>query len=165
MTDQLNGLLTVKPANKPNAGDTLHLLKETRTSEKSGKEYLKFKRDREGPPYRILTATQTDYSDDHGNISFSISVEPFGDSETPVEGAVSPPNASNVRSGTTNRDEEIARAVAFKGAIELTAAMEFGPDIDKLVNWVGNLTTALLPIVKGETNPPTKSDPDEEIPF
>jgi hypothetical protein len=91
---QLSGLLVCKPDNAPSIG-SIESLSYQRLAGQSGKSYLRFKRDSAqygGHPFRILTAEKTDYSDQHGNVSFNISVSPDADEGVPA--AVSPPQPS-----------------------------------------------------------------------
>lgn len=154
MSEPVSGLLIVKPDNASHIteGSIHNLVIEKRTSG-AGKEWTKLKRDRDnGSPHRILSARQTDWVDPrHGNISFSLLVEP-------VEGNITP--ATNGGGGEV-RDENIARSVAFKGAVEIVSARAERGEIqpEQITGAVATLTTALLPVVKGESAEATVPPP------
>ncbi len=77
MTETINGLLSVKPGNEPQEGETRTFAIEHRTS-KNGKAWIKIKNagpDFGGTPYRILAAEKTDFVDQHGNLSFNVEIE------------------------------------------------------------------------------------------
>ena len=76
--ETVTGLLSVKPGNEPEQGETRTFVVEQRTG-KSGKPYLKIKSagpDYGGTPYRIISAEPTGFVDAHKNISFSVEIEP-----------------------------------------------------------------------------------------
>jgi|GEM_PF-6251433 len=143
------GLLTVKPGNEPEVGQTIYLTAEQRTG-KSGNPYTKLTRNTEeygGSPYTVLKAEKTDFTDSHGNVSFNVEAEPAEGATSAPESA---PNTSNGRSGGDNRGEDIARAVAFKEASRQIAARGPGdPNPANVAAAVRELTEHFLPIVKG----------------
>jgi len=76
--DVLSGLLTQKPGRDPEPGQIKCYLVEKRTSA-NGTDWLKVKNstpDKGGSNYRIVAVQPTDFTDAHGNISFSIQLEP-----------------------------------------------------------------------------------------
>ncbi len=76
-TETISGLLSVKPGNEPQQGETRTFAIEHRTS-KNGKPWIKIKNagpDYGGQPYRILQAEKTDFVDQHGNLSFNVEIE------------------------------------------------------------------------------------------
>jgi hypothetical protein len=106
MTTTLNGLHSCKPGNEPIVGQVKTFLVEQRTS-KNGKPWLKIKSagaDNGGSPYRILNAEQTDFVDNHGNISFRLEIEaangeggerPTEARHNPLPQRHDPPSSSN----------------------------------------------------------------------
>lgn len=174
----INGLLRVKPANVPEVGNVVSLSASTVTG-KSGKPYTKFKRDTAeygGVDCTIVSVKPLGEPDQHGNVMLVLDVE--GPLSVAAEGAsagpVAAPNASNGRSGDDDRTEQINRSVAYKGAVEICAARiqqgELKPE--DAASAIATLTTALLPVVTGESSPPTppaqSGSPvktDDDIPF
>lgn len=151
MSEQLSGLLKVKPENVPNVGDTVTLSYQELTSQK-GNQYLKFKRDTAeygGKPYKVVSAQPKD-PDEHGNIAVWIGVDA---TDTPSEASGSAPNASNGRSG---RDEAIDRAVAFKAATEIVCVLVRDGKVapEDAAGEIERRTAELLPVLRGE-DPPT----------
>ena len=75
---QIQGLITQKPGRDPQVGEVKCFTVEQRTSV-SGKAWTKFKNsipDKGGSMYKILSVKPTGFEDQHGNISFNLSVEP-----------------------------------------------------------------------------------------
>lgn len=73
----IRGLHICKPQNTPRVGDTKPFLLIPMTSAK-GKQYTKIKNPQDGqaPLFNILSVEKTNYSDDRGNISFNLEIEP-----------------------------------------------------------------------------------------
>lgn len=166
MSDTVSGLLTQKPDSPaPNNGEVKNFTVEQRPKKSGEGTWNKLKNEREGfgSAYKILKSEQLDdYTHpQHGTFhQFSLLLEPAS------EGAGS--GAANGSSPSSAKDEDIARAVAFKGAVEIYAAHGKAPENDAhTAIAIGSLTTALLPIVKGETDeaPPTEPSGDSDIPF
>ncbi len=80
MTETINGLLTTKPTSpKPTEGEIKSFTWQQRTSQKTGKPWIKIKIESEeygGKPCKIISARQTDFVDAHGNLSFALEIEP-----------------------------------------------------------------------------------------
>ncbi len=98
-TQTISGLHTCKKGNEPKAGDVKTFVIEHKTG-KSGKPYIKIKSagaDYGGTPHRIVSASQTDFVDAHGNLSFNLEVEAAGDSAEsgPRQAPQSPPQRQN----------------------------------------------------------------------
>jgi hypothetical protein len=85
---------------------------------------------------------------------------------TPQDGAGNGVSKGSAPASSTT-DERIARAVAFKGAVELLAANGNIPKNVEAVGAVQELTDALLPIVTGESAEEKAPAPtsDDDIPF
>jgi hypothetical protein len=116
MNETINGLLTVKPGNEPELGAIKTFTWQERTS-KTGKPWVKIKSETEeygGKPCRIVSAEQTDYKDNYGNLSFNLEIEP-------VKGAeVLPPMPSQIQSnGLDTRQLSIIRQHSQSMALEL----------------------------------------------
>jgi hypothetical protein len=78
-TETINGLHSCKPGNEPQLGQVKLMVVQHMTSKKNGKPYLKIKNanaENGGTPHRILSAEPTGFTDQNGNISFNIEVEP-----------------------------------------------------------------------------------------
>lgn len=166
----VSGLLTQKPDSPaPEPGETRRFSVEQREKKnKPGETWNKLKNEGEGygQAFKVLKADKTDFTDNHGNVSYSVLCESLDPSGTPVSAAV---GASN---GSDPRGESIDRAVAFKGAVELVAAgiQEGKLEPEAATTAIRSLTTALLPIVKGQSDPPAEpaesgTNLDADIPF
>jgi hypothetical protein len=74
----MNGLHSCKPGNEPTVGETKHFTIEQRVG-KSGKPWTKIKAaapDAGGQSYRVKSVKPTDYTDQHGNVSMNLEIEP-----------------------------------------------------------------------------------------
>ena len=94
---QINGLLTQKPTSaEPQVGDVRRFSYQERKS-KTGTPWIKIKGEGEGygEPYEIKRVAKTDYIDQHGNVSFNLTIEPImvdpTSSEPPGYDAPEPP--------------------------------------------------------------------------
>ena len=81
MTDAhtLNGLHSCKPGNEPVIGQIKTFTIEHRPARNGKKAWIKIKSSGEkfgGTPYRIVSTEPTGYTDDYGNISFNLEIEP-----------------------------------------------------------------------------------------
>jgi len=159
MSNAIGALLSQKPSSAiPEVGQTRNFSIEERPKKSGEGTWKKAKNEGEGfgLTYKVLKVDPLDdYTNEHGTLNqFSLMLElAEGNAQTAVGGSGSAPNATNVGSGGDARDESIARAVAFKGAVELIAAGKAPEDSVRL------LTDALLPIVKGTPVPPPLPPP------
>jgi hypothetical protein len=89
--EKIRGLHTCKPQNTPKVGEiknfvVLHMGNYTKIKSRPP--------DEGGAAYMIMTVAKTDYSDQHGNVSFNLEIEPVssgGTEATVVQRTVSPP--------------------------------------------------------------------------
>ena len=98
---QIQGLITQKPGRDPQVGEVKCFTVEQRTSV-SGKAWTKLKNsipDKGGSMYKILSVKPTGFEDQHGNISFNLSVEPTS----------AAPTMPATRSGTAPATKEPVR--------------------------------------------------------
>ena len=189
MSNAISGVLTQKPnSQEPATGQTRRFSVEQRPKrDKPDETWNKLKNEGEGfgTEYNILKCDRMDdYNHpQHGTFhQFSLLIAPTNGTGAPVGGSESAPNASNARSGGGSSDEQreaqIARAVAFKGAVELAATYEQKAETAKttaeVVSLVREYAEALLPIVRGESGNDVPLDtaesvqadsPDSDIPF
>jgi hypothetical protein len=131
---------------------------------KSNGAFAKVKNSNEqfGQPYKIEKVEQKpDWnSDQHGTFNqWSLEL-------TPQDGAGNGVSKGSAPASSTT-DERIARAVAFKGAVELVAANGNVPKNAEAVEHVEKLTELLLPAVTGESAEEKDPAPtsDDDIPF
>lgn len=177
-SSSISGLLTQKPDRPaPEPGAVRRFSAERREkSKKPGEFYTKIKNEGDGfgQEYKVLKADKTDFVDNHGNVSYSLLIEPLDPTGNPVSGPVSAPNASNGRSADQDRTDQINRSVAFKAAAEIVAARVQNGNLkpEDAAGAIASMTTALLPVVTGEAAPPTppaeSGSPvktDDDIPF
>lgn len=86
------GLHSCKPENVPVEGDVKTFVIEHRPAKNGKKAWIKIKSagpDYGGEPYLILSASPTGFTDQHGNISFNLEIEP---ADHPTKGNY-PPDA------------------------------------------------------------------------
>ena len=103
VTETINGLHSCKPGNEPQVGQIKTFVIEHHAAKGGKKPWIKIKSAGEkfgGEPYRILSAEPTGYTDDYGNISFNIEIEPAvlgggGENTKSVREAPLPPDSSN----------------------------------------------------------------------
>jgi len=142
MNDKITGLLSVKPGNEPEQGETRTFVIEQRPARNGKKAWTKIKGaglEYGGAPYRILSAEPTGYVDAHGNCSFNVEIEPSNEAptgfqqakstmEAPADAPESPPAHQNGESNS-----EIAKYAAHAGRVfgiawlEATEAMAMIP--------------------------------------
>ena len=113
------GLLLCKPENVPTVGELSEFTIEDATS-KAGKPYKRFRRNTAeygGTPYKVISASQTGHSDQHGNVWVNVEAE--------EQAGATPPSAP----ATQERNAQIAWAGAIARATELVIARGMtGPD-------------------------------------
>lgn len=178
----IGALLSQKPSTPaPQVGQTQNYTIEERPKKSGEGTWKKAKREGAGfgAVYKILKAEPLeDYTNEHGTLKqWSLMLElAEGNAQQAVGGSGTASAASNGAGGGDARDESIARAVSFKGAVEIVAAHiqqgKLAPEA--ATGAITTLTEALLPIVKGNTTPPTPpapsgdnltTDAGEEVPF
>ncbi len=161
------------PYGVPEKGQTRRFtITDEQKKNKPGETYKKAANEGEGfgMAYTVLKAESVDYSDDHGNVAFSLMLEPSSQ-----EGAGAGVGGGDAPAPASDKDDQIARAVAFKGAVRVTAYRVQNGSLapEQVVEEISLLTDSLVAVVTGAGKPanppqaePTPSgDPGDDIPF
>lgn len=105
MTETISGLHSCKPGNEPVQGETKTFVIEQHPAKNGKKAWTKIKSAGAkfgGEPYRIISAEPTGFTDDYGNISFNLEIEPAtlggGERTTAVSGEAETKSGSFGRS-------------------------------------------------------------------
>lgn len=171
----MNGLLTQKPGREPVAGETKLFLVEQRQSA-NGTAWTKVKNataDQGGVPYRVISVKPTGRTDQYGNISMNIEIEPSDgapQAQLPAQRAFAP-------SSGDDRSQRIERQHSQHMALLHIAAKGSGfPDTEALralIDWyhrdVGRMPAP--PTAKAQPEPEMdeemmpQGDADEEEAF
>jgi hypothetical protein len=185
----ISGLLTVKPANTPKVGDIRCYAVENRVAQ-SGKEWTKVKGsspDNGGQSYKVISVRPTGRTDQHGNISLNVEIEPSSGSVSGVHAEQRGPaqvGAASTRNGD-DRSSRIERQHSQEMALRYWSLLARGgalspedcKDTQKLravIDWfqrdVSHSPSAPVkqpePVAPYTPYDPSDGSPDdEEIPF
>lgn len=124
MTETISGLHSCKPGNEPVQGETKTFVIEQHPPKNGKKAWTKIKSAGPkfgGEPYRIISAEPTGFTDDYGNISFNLEIEPnLGgggeNTQKPVQAASS---SSQNFNGLDERQRAIIRQHSQSMALEV----------------------------------------------
>lgn len=153
----VSGLLTQKlDSPVPEAGNTARFSIEVRPKKSGDGTWNKLKNEKGdfGSEYKILKADRKDdYTHpEHGAFAqYSLLLEPVTSQEG-AEGGSSSSNGGGASSATSDKDEQINRSVAFKGAVEIAASRIQSGTLkpEDAADAIKALTNSLLPVVRGE---------------
>lgn len=173
---KVSGLLKMKPDGPyptPEEGQTRRLsVEQVPKKDKPNETWNRLKNEGAdfGAPYKVLKADQLDGKDNHGNITFSLLVEPT----SAQEGAgVGVGGEGTAPAPASDKDERIARQVAAKMSARIVGYLVQTKQIapEQVVEEVAIMTASFLPIVGGtgkvepQPGPTNGAKETDDIPF